>query len=88
MLQLPFWLERDDAASELEATTRQGHALARELARWLGLPPDSLPVVIDPGEAAMQGGIDTSGVMRNGRGSSGRSNNLPRALVSTYMSLS
>jgi outer membrane protein TolC len=41
-------LERDDATSELESTARAGHALGRELARWLGLPPDSLPEVSPP----------------------------------------
>jgi outer membrane protein TolC len=47
-------LERDDAASELESTARAGHALARELARWLGLPPDSLPEVSPPAEAGAE----------------------------------
>ncbi len=43
-------LERDDAASGLESTARAGHALARELARWLALPPDALPDVTAPDE--------------------------------------
>ena len=41
-------LERDDAVSTLETTTRAGHSVARELARWLALPPDSLAEVIAP----------------------------------------
>jgi outer membrane protein TolC len=47
-------LERDDAASGLESTARAGHALARELARWLGLPPDSLPEVSPPAEGGAE----------------------------------
>ena len=38
-------LERDDATSTLETTERAGHSVARELARWLALPPDSMAVV-------------------------------------------
>jgi len=41
-------LERDDAVSELESTERAGHAVSRELSRWLALPPDSLPRVSAP----------------------------------------
>ena len=41
-------LGRDDARSELESTARTGHSIRRELARWLGLPPDSLPEVSPP----------------------------------------
>src|SRR5262249_43481674 len=46
-------LERDDAASELETTQRAGHAVARELARWLALPPDSLAQVESPAEEGL-----------------------------------
>src|SRR5205814_9965487 len=58
-------LERDDATSELESTARAGHALARELARWLGLPPDSLPVVSPPEEREPEapGSQDSSRVL-------------------------
>src|SRR5262249_35963748 len=41
-------LERDDAVSELETTVRAGHSVARELARWLAMPPDSLAEVSAP----------------------------------------
>ena len=41
-------LGRDDAVSTLETTERTGHSVARELARWLALPPDSLAEVIAP----------------------------------------
>jgi len=47
-------LERDDAASELESTQRAGHSVARELARWLALPPDSLAEVEPPAEEALE----------------------------------
>jgi len=38
-------LERDDAVSALETTERAGHSVARELARWLAMPPDSMAEV-------------------------------------------
>jgi outer membrane protein TolC len=38
-------LGRDDAVSELETTERAAHSVARELSRWLALPPDSLAEV-------------------------------------------
>jgi len=41
-------LGRDDAVSTLETTERAGHSVARELARWLALPPDSLAEVLAP----------------------------------------
>src|SRR5262245_11216694 len=41
-------LERDDAVSVLETTERAGHAVARELARWLAMPPDSMAAVTAP----------------------------------------
>ena len=41
-------LGRDDAVSTLETTQLTGHSVARELARWLALPPDSLAEVIAP----------------------------------------
>jgi outer membrane protein TolC len=43
-------LERDDAVSGLESTVRAEHSVARELARWLALPPDSLAEVSAPEE--------------------------------------
>jgi outer membrane protein TolC len=43
-------LERDDAVSTLETTTRAGNSVARELARWLALPPDSLAEVSAPAD--------------------------------------
>ena len=46
-------LERDDAVSTLETTTRAGHSVARELARWLALPPDSLAAVSPPVDDAL-----------------------------------
>src|SRR5262249_33443867 len=46
-------LERDDAVSSLETTVRAQHSVARELARWLGLPPDTLAEVGDPGDDAL-----------------------------------
>jgi outer membrane protein TolC len=41
-------LGRDDAVSTLETTERAGHSVARELARWLAMPPDSLAEVSAP----------------------------------------
>ena len=41
-------LERDDAVSALETTERAGHSVARELARWLAMPPDSMAEVSAP----------------------------------------
>src|SRR5436190_113903 len=38
-------LERDDAVSALETTERASHSIARELARWLAMPPDSMAEV-------------------------------------------
>ena len=41
-------LGRDDAVSALETTERASHSAARELSRWLALPPDSLAEVSTP----------------------------------------
>src|SRR5690242_17857061 len=41
-------LERDDAVSALETTERAGHSVARELARWLAMAPDSMAEVSAP----------------------------------------
>src|SRR5262245_15329586 len=41
-------LERDDAVSALETTERAGHSVARERARWLAMPPDSMAAVTAP----------------------------------------
>jgi len=46
-------LERDDAVSTLETTLRAGHSVARELARWLAMPPDSLAEVSAPEDDAL-----------------------------------
>jgi len=43
-------LGRDDAVSALETTERAAHSVARELSRWLALPPDSLAGVSAPAE--------------------------------------
>jgi len=43
-------LGRDDAVSVLETTERAAHSVARELSRWLALPPDSLAEVSAPSE--------------------------------------
>jgi outer membrane protein TolC len=43
-------LERDDAVSALETTERAAHSVARELARWLAMPPDSMAEVGAPPE--------------------------------------
>jgi outer membrane protein TolC len=46
-------LERDDAVSALETTERAGHSVARELARWLAMPPDSMATVSAPEDDAL-----------------------------------
>lgn len=57
-------LERDDAASGLLGTERANATARRELARWLGAPPDSLPAVepeaLEPGPP---GTADSLGVL-------------------------
>src|SRR5207247_4328595 len=58
-------LERDDAVAELESTARAGHSVARELARWVGMPPDSLPEVSAPGDDTLEtpGAADSLAVL-------------------------
>jgi outer membrane protein TolC len=58
-------LERDDAVAELESTVRAGHAVARELARWVGMPPDSLPEVSTPEDDTLEtpGAADSLAVL-------------------------
>ena len=46
-------LERDDAISALETTERASHSVARELARWLAMPPDSMAEVSPPEDDAL-----------------------------------
>jgi outer membrane protein TolC len=46
-------LERDDAVSALETTERAAHSIARELARWLAMPPDSMAEVSTPEDDAL-----------------------------------